>query len=127
MKTSSLLVCGVIFFAAVLQTNTARSFSVARPLDNSAISRYAKGTEFIKLSFKQFATLTGQKENLWNKISFNLLKNKIKRDLKKDPNLNITKYGLGTQHHTSTLVWILYGILLFLAILLVAIGIAMKK
>ena len=116
----------MIFSAALLQTYTALSFSVPRQLNSSGIARYAKGSEFIKLSFKQFATLTGQKENLWNRFQFTILKNKIKRDLRKDANLSVTSF-LKPGRKISTLEWILYGILLFLAILLIAMGIALKK
>lgn len=127
MKFFSSLLFGVIFTAVILQTNVAFSFSIKKAIPSPELVKYAKGSEFVKLSFKQFAMLTGQNENLWNRISFNIMKNKVKRDIRKDPNLNITRYYSRPGHAISTAGWILYGLLILLLILLIAMGIALKK
>jgi hypothetical protein len=125
MKKFTILFFGLFFFCTCINSNTVYSFSIVKPI-NSNLSSYAKGSEFIKLSFRQFATLTGKKANLWNRLSFNLLKAKVKHDLRKNPNLLITEYSsVGKGMRTAG--WILYGALLLLLLLLIIMGIALKK
>lgn len=47
---------------------------------------------FVKMSAKEFTALTGKKLNLLEKIYFKVSIKKIKRDLKKNPDLLITDY-----------------------------------
>ncbi len=125
MKKITILFFGIFFIGACLSSNTVYSFSIVKPI-NSNITKYAKGSEFIKLSFSQFATLTGKKETLWNNISFHLFKAKVKHDLRNNPELLIANYtpiGKGVK----TAGWILYGALLLLMLLLIVMGIALKK
>jgi len=49
------------------------------------------------LSFKQFAQLTGQKENLLNNITYKAIRIKIQQDHKKNPNLLINNYTADKQ------------------------------
>lgn len=54
---------------------------------------YFKGSEFVKLSANDFTKLTGKKLNIFQRISFQMVKLKIKHDLKKNPNLLVTDYS----------------------------------
>jgi hypothetical protein len=80
-----------------------------------------KASEFIKLSTKEFSLITGKKLNLWNRISFSLLKMKIKHDLEKNPNLSIGDYYQKKGNHSnlprSTLGIIIIAILAVIGII----------
>ncbi|MEJ7822828.1 MAG: hypothetical protein WKF85_10930 [Chitinophagaceae bacterium] len=123
MKTTNLKskylkwLMGLFFIGAIAANNNAYSFTV-KPTNSSSLLNYAKGHEFIKLSYKKFATLTGEKKNLWNKISFNVMKLRIRHDLKKNPDLQIKDYVSG---NTKNSWWfrILIGVLiLFVSLML---------
>jgi hypothetical protein len=102
----------------IANTNYAFSFSIIKPASSPHTIKYLKGTEFIKLSFKQFVSITGEKENLWNNISFNIMKMKVRHDLKKDPNLSITDYNANRSKHGLRIVlWILIGIIALILII----------
>jgi hypothetical protein len=127
MKKVTLFFLGCIFFFAITGLNNTYAFSV-KPVSSSSLLQYQEAGDFVKLSFKEFASLTGEKENLWNKISFNVLQRKIKRDLKTNPGLSMSDYIFHPRHrHISTMEWILYGILIFCALLLIVIGVAVKQ
>ncbi|MEP6584844.1 MAG: hypothetical protein ABJA90_11290 [Ginsengibacter sp.] len=53
---------------------------------------YMRAAVFAKLSAKQFETVTGNKLTFTQRIYFKLIKRKLKRDLKKNPDLLITNY-----------------------------------
>ena len=111
---------GLFFICAIAVNNSAYSFSINKPKNSSELLKYDKGSEFVKLSFKQFATITGEKENLWNKISFNVMKMRIKHDLKKNPNSKLSDYN-DPKHKMSTglkiTIWVA-GILLLLVLVI---------
>jgi hypothetical protein len=54
--------------------------------------KYIRASEFVKLSVKEFGLLTGRKLNFMQRLSFNVAKLRMKHDLKKNPNLEITDY-----------------------------------
>lgn len=113
----------VLFFALSFSApNVSYSFSVPKLLKTSEALKYVKASEFVKLSFEQYAALTGKKQNLWNNLSFNALKMQVKHDLKKKPDLLLSDYTTGkTKHHLATIWWILIGLAaLFLILWLVA-------
>lgn len=123
MKTTNLKskylnwLMGLFFIGAISANNNAYSFN-SKSIISSELLNYTKGREFIKLSYKQFATIAGEKENLWNKISFNVMKSRIRHDLKKNPDLQIKTYISG---NTKNSWWfrILIGVLiLFISLLL---------
>ena len=93
MRKIIFLLLGLHFVCVITATDVAYSFSVAKPIYSTELLKYAKGSEFIKLSFKQFTMLTGEKENLRNRISFSVMKMKVKNDLKKNPNLTLSEYN----------------------------------
>lgn len=117
-----LLLTGLFFLSSIAGTNAAWSFSITRPIKYPELLEYIKGSEFTKLSFKQFTMLTGENENLWNKLSFNVMKMRVKHDLKKYPELRLSEYnnpkhkmGLGLK----ILLWAAGIFLLFLLVILI--------
>lgn len=119
MKKIKLLVLAVFSIYAFSGVNMAYGFSVIKPVANTeapmslAASKYINVSEFVKLSAKEYATLTGKKLNFLQRLSFNLTKAKMKRDLKKNPNLKITDYidSDGTSFKLDAL-WLILGVLI---------------
>lgn len=126
MKKFTFVFVGLLFIS-VAGTNTAYSFSITKPVNSLEQFRLTKASEFINLSFKEFVDITGQKKNLWNRISFHIMKSKIRRDLKTNPDLSLNDYIFKPRRHISTVEWILFGILAFFMILLLVLGVALKK
>ena len=119
MKKYALVLLGLIFICSIAD-NAAYSFSIIKPVNSSEALKYVKGSEFVKLSFKQFASLTGEKENLWNKLSFNVMKMRVKHDLKKNPDLFLSDYSKPKHKMSAGLVilFVIAGILLAVLILI---------
>lgn len=123
MKKVAFILIGLFFWCAISNTNYAFSFSIIKPATSPQAFKYLKGAEFIKLSFKQFASITGQKENVWNNISFNVTKMKIRHDLKKNPDLSITDYTSNrSKHRLSMGLWIVIGIVALILIIRIIAG-----
>src|SRR5437870_320947 len=92
--------------SCIVNTNKSFAFAVSRPYNSEKpltlrLANNIRASEFIKLSAEQFTLTTGKKLNLLNRISFSLLKMKIKHDLKKNPNLTIADYYLKNASHSS--------------------------
>lgn len=121
MKKIKLLLLAAFGIYAFSGVNMAYGFSVITPVTNPgapvslAASKYINAREFVKLSAKDYSALTGQKLNFLQRLSFNLTRAKMKRDLKKNPNLKITDYinsdGDGTTFRLDAL-WLILGILI---------------
>ena len=121
---SVLLMCCILFIAGI---NKSYSFSIVKLPVNSerpGISKYLQVSELVKLSAKDYGTLTGKKMTMWDKISFKIMKMKMKHDLKKNPNLLISDYMSSKKTSTAINIvyYILIGILLFMVIILVLAG-----
>ncbi len=110
----------------ILNTNTLFAFAICKPcnIEKPGIikfSNYLKASEFVILTIKDFSLITGKKLNLWNRLSFSILKIKLRHDLKKDPKLNVNDYFTkkGGRHLS---IWIILlsivGVLLILFLLL---------
>ncbi len=105
------------FSIVKLPTNT-DSYEAAKSLSINTI---------INLSAKQFSELTGKQMNIWDKLSFSIIKIKMKQDLKKNPNLTLKDYiDKGGKKRLGTVWWILIGLagifLLTIVIVLIAYG-----
>lgn len=53
---------------------------------------YLKASVFVKLSVKKFAILIRQKLNFLQKLYFKSVQRKLRKELKKDPDVTITQY-----------------------------------
>jgi hypothetical protein len=98
---------------------------VPKPINAPILLKYMKGSEFIKLSFKEFATLTREKENLRNRISFYVMKMKIRYDLKKNPNITLSEYNT-SKHKMSVglkiVLWVAVIVLVLMLAILIIFG-----
>lgn len=59
---------------------------------SSAGIDYLRAAVFVKLSVKEFGTLTGKKLNLPQRIYFKIIQRRLKHELKENPDLLITNY-----------------------------------
>ena len=111
------LTAQLFLFTLFLQVNAIRASSIIVPATKSnnvaaKSVKYLKASEFIKLSAKDFAQLTGKKLNVFQRMSFQIVKLKMKHDLKKNPNLLITDYAKapsGSDRRFSFL-WFILGV-----------------
>ena len=101
---------------AIAGLNNSYGFSIPSR-ERYKAAKYLKISDFVNLSAKQFSELTGKKMNILEKLSFKIMKIKMKHDLKKNPNLTLKDYyDSGSKQHAGT--WILIGILITLLVLL---------
>ncbi len=92
MKKITLIILCMISIAGI---NTAYSSAIIHPKGEPTGFENLKtlrADKLILFSQKQFSELTGKKLNIFEKLSFKLLKLKMKHDLKKDPNLTLQDY-----------------------------------
>jgi hypothetical protein len=120
----------VIFL--VISATDSFCFSNHKPVTNTAQFEALSNlsvNQFIHLSAGQFGMLTNKKMNLWDRFSFNLMKLKLKHELKKDPSLTLKTFAAESKakHRLGVGVWILIGIVGLLLILLLAFAITVGK
>jgi hypothetical protein len=80
--------------------------------------------DFLKLSLKDISLITGKKIRLFERLSFSILKLKMKYDLKKRPDLSVTEYCSKTRKKTINTLAIILIVLGSLLLLLIIIGLA---
>jgi hypothetical protein len=79
-----------------------------------------KVRDFIKLSTKDYSNIIGRKLNLKEKISFKIMKLRMKHQLKKQPDLLVGDY-LATEGKIST-GWLIAIIIVVLILILLAVA-----
>ena len=108
---------------AITSTNNCYGLSIHRPIQSPEKyepEKYLKISDLVNVSAKQLSELTGKKMNILEKLSFKIMKIKMKHDLKKNPNLRLKDYyGSGSKKHLSVGGWILAGILALVLLLLI--------
>lgn len=111
------LTAQLFLFTLFLQVNAIRASSIIVPATKSnnvaaKSVKYLKASEFIKLSAKDFAQLTGKKLNVFQRMSFQIVKLKMKHDLKKNPNLLVTDYTNSPSASGSrfSFLWFILGV-----------------
>lgn len=125
MERIRLILFGLFFIPAFTSNSVAYSLSKTKPVSSSGLLKYTKGSEFIKLSYKQFAALTGQKQNLWNKLSFNIIKMKVRHDLKKHPGRELNKIFTPQKSAVlKILFWVLIGLFALIGLFFILYGFA---
>ena len=127
MKRLSML---CLIFCVMLNASLYNCYALSIERPRPAKSRdlpLLKIGKLVRLSPYQFAELTGKKMNLWDRISFDLLKIKMKHDLKKDPNLTLKDfYGSKRKKRLGT-GWIILIIVGSILLLLTLYGAAVSK
>lgn len=118
MKKIKLLLLAFFGMYAICGVNIALGFSVIKPVPSNetptaTIFKLVKVSEFVNLSVQEYSELTGKKLNFLQKLSFKLTKAKMKRDLKKNPDLKITDYinADGATFRLDAL-WLILGIII---------------
>jgi len=115
---SSRLTALLFLFVLFLQVNAIRASSAIVPgssKSNPAIVanlNYFKASEFVKLSVEDFNKLTGKRLNVFQRMSFQMVKLKMKHDLKKNPDLLITDFINAPSHgdHRFSFLWFILGV-----------------
>lgn len=97
MRKKILRAVVLIIFCFGTVTNSGFSLSVIRPVSTgNKISEqnndYLRAAVFVKLSPKEFETITGKKLNLPQRIYFRIIQRKLKHELKKNSEFLITEY-----------------------------------
>lgn len=119
MKKFKLLLLAFFSIYAFSGLNTTYAFSVIKPVENSispTISsawKYMQVSEFVKLTPKEFSSLTGKKLNFLQRLSFRATQVKMRHDLKKNPNLSLSDYVNGdSRTFQIDILWLLLGTIL---------------
>lgn len=86
-----------LFFLFLIISHNGFSISIVpQATSESYISSdgndYLRATVFVKLSAKEFGMLTGKKLNLPQRIYFKIVQQRLKHELKENPDLLITRY-----------------------------------
>jgi hypothetical protein len=127
MKKIKLLL-SLIILLSFIGINQTYSFSIVKlptNLERYEAEKSLSIKNIIQLSAKQFSALTGKKMNMLDKLSFSIMKIKMKQDLKKNPNLTLKDYtGKEGKKRLGTVWWVLIGLagLFLLAVVIVAIA-----
>ena len=85
-----LLLCFFINENSTFAASIIVSPTIAARTCNNLPAKYLNASEFVKLSAKEFSSLSGIKLNLFQKLSFGITKLRLKHDLKRNPKLKIT-------------------------------------
>lgn len=91
MKKSVLVIFCLFSFYNLNKVHAAFSTSEI-PVTNNQPWKNLKAVEFVKLSAKNFSKLCGKKLTLKEKISFQVLKMEMKKEIKKNPNLTVSEF-----------------------------------
>lgn len=94
MAQTTLRILITFFLLSFLYCKNGYSFSIVRIADKTEIATpdYLKASVFVKMSVHEFAAARGTKLNFVQKIYFKVIKRQAKHDLKKNPDLLMTKY-----------------------------------
>lgn len=77
-------------------------------------------SEFITLSVKDFSTITGEKMNLKESISFSLLKKSMKKSLKSNPDQTVKNYlaTVAKKNNTALIIIIVVVVIALVAVII---------
>jgi hypothetical protein len=89
--------CGIFIIVILLNSQNSFSFSfikskLSETKINISTPDYLKASSFVHMSARQFEAASGAKLNFFEKIYFKVVQHKVRRDLKKNPDLLITDY-----------------------------------
>jgi hypothetical protein len=87
-----------ILYASVVAYASNSFGAISRTTDLPGVNASLKSSliikvrEFVKLTPNQLSVISGKKLTIWNKVSFYLLKRRMKHALKYNPNLTVNDY-----------------------------------
>lgn len=99
------IVITFIFFSF----NKAYAATITRPVAEPKAMTKIMAKDFLKLSATEYAHITGKKMTLRNKLSFQLMKMKMKQEIKKNPDLTLNDY-MAQKKKMGRGWWILIGV-----------------
>ncbi len=112
----------LLSICCIINTHTYSAFVINKPIPNHADITEAlssiKASEFVRLSAKDLSLITGKKMTIKSRLSFSLLKMKVKHDLKKNPNLTMADYYAKEGKRRLSTLWIVLLTILGLILLL---------
>lgn len=110
-----------LFFLAAMTLNvTARGTTGLYPAADLPLAlKEWKLSLIVQLSPAGIYRLTGQKMNIQQKVSFALLKGKMKKALRKNPGMTLGEFMVMNKTW-NTVLWILLGVLVLMLILVIA-------
>ena len=115
-------VLGFLFFTT--NNNTFAANNIVPLKSKPAIEQWKnfKASELIRLSAKEYSSITGERMNLKQRISFSILKSRMKHELKKNPDLKAGQ-SVAAQKKLGTGWWIviIIGVVLVIGIIIFAI------
>ena len=82
--------------------------------------KYLKLRDYMNMSFHEMTVLKGRELNIWDKISFKIMKMNINKELKKNPNMLVTEYYAKVQQkRLSPGAWVAITLAALLVLILI--------
>jgi len=123
------LLPALLCLSGIIISINVNSVSVIYPGSATSIVKDWKNlkiSEFIVLSPEDLTKITGKKMNLTERISFSIMKLKMKHLIRKNPNMTVSEY-MNTHKKFGTGWWILIGFIVFLLLLILVSGALFKR
>ena len=128
-KIHSLLL--FVCFAFTISTPICATASfVSKPSANpvSESWKYLKLADCINLSPDDFSTFYGKRMNIWDKISFKIMKINMRKELKKNPDLLVSEYySKNMQKRLGWGWWVLISLVALGILVLILLALAMAS
>ena len=125
------LLPALLCLSGIIISINVNSVSVIYPRPTTSIVKDWKNlkiSEFIMLSPEDYTKITGKKMNLTERISFSIMKLRMKHVIRKNPNMTVSEY-MDTHKKLGTGWWILIGFgiaIVFLILLALALSAGSK-
>ena len=82
--------------------------------------KYLKLRDFMNLGFQEMNVLKGKKMNIWDKISFNIMKMNMNKELKRNPNMLLAEfYSKAKQKRLAWGAWVAITLVALLVLILI--------
>ncbi len=117
-----ILFCLLVFLCSEAVGSQPQKMEVADP--GKITQKDLRASEVLKFTALDYYHFTGKKMSSWQRVSFGILKIKLKRELKKNPDLLISDFYRDNKKSGAGLVIVIVLIFLLL-LLLVVVGMAL--
>lgn len=117
----TILLSSFLLIFALSLSSGANAFSNKKKIDPFALVKLNKAREFLKLNFEDFRSITGKKNNPWNRASFAVFKMNLKHEVKKNPELKMSDY-LHAKHKMPVALRIISLVILVALVLMLVIA-----
>jgi hypothetical protein len=116
----------LIALLVTISVNNSYSYSNSKPINKNP----GKGakilyiSDLIKLSPKEFSELISKRMDMWNKLSFAIVKLRMKHHLKKGKDVTVNNYIFSQGPVKRVLFWIILGLLASIFLFILIFGLA---